>query len=91
MKLTYEYDGTTIMAIQLIPECDLDRRITEVMYKHPGSLSVFKKFDDKEQPFMYIRFLTPDGRHIATVKDPPEASLEELLKRVIAIEDRLSK
>ena len=66
-------------------------RITEVMYKHPGSLSVFKKFDDKEQPFMYIRFLTPDGRHIATVKDPPEASLEELLKRVIAIEDRLSK
>ena len=62
------------------------RRIQDVMYQHPGSLRV-----GRHQEHIHITFLTPDGQNTAVVRDPPDATMEELLKRIIAIEDRLTR
>lgn len=86
MRLAYEYAGTAIVAIQFVAENDLDRRIQDVMYQHPGSLRV-----GRHQEHIHITFLTPDGQNTAVVRDPPDATMEELLKRIIAIEDRLTR
>lgn len=86
MILKYEYDMTAIMGIEFIPENDVDRRVSKLLEKQKPSKIHWSRDNNISMSFGQ----TTDRRN-ALVRDPPQATLEELLSRVIAIEDILAQ